>query len=34
MIAATALVHELVVVTRNVEHFAPMNVMLFNPWGA
>jgi toxin FitB len=29
MIAATALVHELVVVTRNVEHFAPMNVMLW-----
>jgi predicted nucleic acid-binding protein len=32
LIAATALVHGLTVVTRNVADFAPMNVPVFNPW--
>ena len=32
MIAATALVHGLTVVTRNVKDFAPMNVPVLNPW--
>jgi predicted nucleic acid-binding protein len=32
LIAATALVHDLTVVTRNVEDFSPMKVALFNPW--
>lgn len=32
MIAATALVHGLTVVTRNVMDFAPMGVQIFNPW--
>ena len=32
IIAATALVHDLTVVTRNVRHFAPTGVRLFNPW--
>lgn len=32
MIAATALVHGLVVVTRNVRDFEPMGVRLLNPW--
>jgi predicted nucleic acid-binding protein len=31
-IAATALVHDLVVVTRNVKDFEPMGVRVFNPW--
>ncbi|WP_374353087.1 type II toxin-antitoxin system VapC family toxin [Chitinimonas sp.] len=33
LIAATALVHGLVVVTRNVADFAPMGVEALNPWG-
>jgi predicted nucleic acid-binding protein len=32
LIAATALVHRLIVVTRNVHHFEPMGVQLLNPW--
>jgi len=32
MIAATALAHDLIVVTRNVADFAPMGVRLLNPW--
>jgi predicted nucleic acid-binding protein len=32
VIAATALVHGLTVVTRNVRDFAPMGVPYFNPW--
>ncbi|MGA8821167.1 MAG: type II toxin-antitoxin system VapC family toxin [Xanthobacteraceae bacterium] len=32
LIAATALVHELTVVTRNVPDFEPMGVALLNPW--
>jgi len=32
LIAATALVHGLVVVTRNVKDFAPMGVKVLNPW--
>jgi toxin FitB len=32
LIAATALVHGLTVVTRNTANFAPMGVALFNPW--
>jgi len=32
MIAATALVHNFTLVTRNVRHFGPMGVRLFNPW--
>jgi predicted nucleic acid-binding protein len=31
-IAATALIHDLVVVTRNVEHFAPTGVSVLNPF--
>lgn len=31
-IAATALVHQLVVVTRNVSDFEPTGVQWFNPW--
>ncbi|HWK45934.1 MAG TPA: type II toxin-antitoxin system VapC family toxin [Stellaceae bacterium] len=31
-IAATALVHRLVVVTRNVADFEPMGVEILNPW--
>ncbi|GEC15365.1 type II toxin-antitoxin system VapC family toxin [Nitrobacter winogradskyi] len=30
--AATALAHELVLVTRNTKDFAPLAVPLFNPW--
>lgn len=33
-IAATALVHDLVVVTRNTRDFAGTGVKLFNPWEA
>lgn len=33
LIAATALVHAMVVVTRNVEDFLPTGVELLNPWG-
>ena len=32
LIAATALVHGMVVVTRNVADFAPTGVVTFNPW--
>jgi toxin FitB len=32
LIAATALVHGLTVVTRNTADFAPMGVALLNPW--
>ena len=31
-IAATALVHGLIVVTRNVRDYTPMGVRFFNPW--
>ena len=31
-IAATALIHQLIVVTRNVRDFEPMGVRLLNPW--
>lgn len=31
-IAATALAHRLIVVTRNVQHFVPMGVNVINPW--
>jgi toxin FitB len=34
MIAATALEHDLTVVTRNVKDFAGLGVALFNPWDA
>lgn len=34
LIAATALVHGLTVVTRNVADFAPMGVPVLNPWDA
>lgn len=32
LIAATALVHRLIVVTRNVRDFEPMGVSIVNPW--
>src|ERR1700721_251667 len=32
LIAATARVHELVVVTRNVRHFANTGVIVYDPW--
>jgi toxin FitB len=32
LIAATALVHELTVVTRDEADFTPMNVAMLNPW--
>jgi predicted nucleic acid-binding protein len=32
MIAATALDHDLTVVTRNVKDFAGLGVAIFNPW--
>lgn len=32
LIAATALVHEMTVVTRNLSHFQSMGVVLVNPW--
>jgi len=34
LIAATALVHGMTVVTRNVADFRPMGVGLLNPWEA
>lgn len=34
LIVATAFVHDLVVVTRNVGHFASTEVSLLNPWEA
>lgn len=34
LLAATALVHDLVVVTRNTKHFAGTGVRLLNPWDA
>jgi len=34
LIAATALVHSMTVVTRNVAHFARSGVKIFNPWEA
>jgi toxin FitB len=34
LIAATALVHGMIVVTRNVSHFARTGVKTFNPWEA
>lgn len=33
-LAATALVHDLTVVTRNVRHFEPAGVRVVNPWEA
>lgn len=33
LIAGTALVHDLAVVTRNVKHFEPMGVGVINPFG-
>jgi toxin FitB len=33
-IAATALVHGMTIVTRNLADFAPIGVPLVNPWGA
>jgi predicted nucleic acid-binding protein len=33
-IAATALVHDLTIVTRNVKDFAGLGVVLLNPWEA
>ena len=32
LIAATALVHDMIVVTRNVADFEPAGVRVFNPW--
>ncbi|MDD4976484.1 MAG: type II toxin-antitoxin system VapC family toxin [Bacteriovorax sp.] len=32
LIGATALVHNMVVVTRNVEDFEPLGVKILNPW--
>jgi predicted nucleic acid-binding protein len=34
LIAATALVHSMIVVTRNVSHFAHTGVKILNPWEA
>ena len=34
LIAATALEHDLVVVTRNVKDFAGLGVAIINPWDA
>jgi predicted nucleic acid-binding protein len=34
LIAATALEHDLTLVTRNVKDFAPMGVPITNPWEA
>ncbi len=32
LIAATALVHNMTIVTRNVADFKPMGVQILNPW--
>lgn len=32
LIAATALIHSLIVATRNVDHFQPTGVAVVNPW--
>jgi len=32
LILATALEHELIIVTRNVKDFAGLDVEVFNPW--
>ena len=32
LIAATALIHDMTVVTRNIGHFKAMGVAVFNPW--
>jgi toxin FitB len=32
LIAATALVHSMIVVSRNVDHFQPTGVAVINPW--
>ena len=32
LIAATALIHSMVVATRNVDHFQPTGVAVVNPW--
>ncbi|MEC5292309.1 type II toxin-antitoxin system VapC family toxin [Aurantimonas sp. C2-6-R+9] len=32
LIAATALEHDLIIVTRNIRHFAPTGAKLFNPY--
>ena len=34
LMAATALVHDLIIVTRNVADFAPTGVPILNPWTA
>jgi len=34
MIAATALEHRLILVTRNVRDFAELGVVIVNPWDA
>ena len=34
LIAATAIIHRMTLVTRNVADFKAMNVALFNPWEA
>lgn len=34
LIAATAIAHDLTVVTRNVRHFQPTGCMLLSPWNA
>jgi predicted nucleic acid-binding protein len=34
MIAATAIVHKLTIVTRNVAHFTPAGVSVINPFDA
>jgi predicted nucleic acid-binding protein len=32
LIAATALVHSMTIVTRNVAHFEPTGIPIINPW--